>query len=101
MGIGHTFRPKHTADSKVYYACAACGHGLFSGAQEFDAGCGFPSFWQHLQGNVRQQVLTTYGRTRTQLLCHHCGAHLGHLFGHPHTPSNLRYCISAAAIVKK
>ncbi|WP_205504602.1 peptide-methionine (R)-S-oxide reductase [Rufibacter psychrotolerans] len=80
------------------YVCRRCGAALFSPAQKFDSRTGFPSFWGHLGQNVRFHLLDTYGRERTQLLCHHCGGHLGHLFQDARTPSKVRYCINADSI---
>ncbi|RYF87002.1 MAG: peptide-methionine (R)-S-oxide reductase, partial [Chitinophagaceae bacterium] len=77
------------------FACANCGCILFDADKKFEAGCGFPSFWLHHGNNVKQNPLHTYGRSRIQLLCNDCGAHLGHLFSHKHTPNGLRYCINA------
>ncbi|MDQ3279252.1 MAG: peptide-methionine (R)-S-oxide reductase, partial [Bacteroidota bacterium] len=57
-----------------------------------------PSFWSHIEGGVQFNKLTTYQRERTQLLCWHCGLHLGHLFSNKHTPTGLRYCINGASI---
>jgi peptide-methionine (R)-S-oxide reductase len=88
-------------ESKDLYVCTRCGTTLFDAAKKFNAGCGFPSFWMHSENNVKQNFLQTYGRTRTQLLCNNCGAHLGHLFNHRHTPTGLRYCINETAIVLK
>ncbi|HET7896019.1 MAG TPA: peptide-methionine (R)-S-oxide reductase, partial [Flavisolibacter sp.] len=71
---------------------------LFEAGKKFEAGCGFPSFWQSIDNRVQQNLLTTYGRERVQLLCHQCGQHLGHLFPSKHTPSGVRYCINGEAI---
>jgi peptide-methionine (R)-S-oxide reductase len=85
-------------ESTGLYLCTACGHPLFEASKKFNAGCGFPSFWMHLDGGVLQKFLTTYGRERTQLVCSACGAHLGHLFPNKHTPTRIRYCINGEAI---
>ncbi|WP_121353827.1 peptide-methionine (R)-S-oxide reductase [Flavisolibacter nicotianae] len=82
------------------YVCAACGSPLFDADKQFDAGCGFPSFWQALESGVKQNPLHTYGRCRIQLLCRTCGLHLGHLFQHKHTPTGVRYCINGESIRK-
>jgi peptide-methionine (R)-S-oxide reductase len=84
--------------ARGHYVCSQCGTPLFEAAKKFDAGCGFPSFWMHLVEQVRLNPLDTYGRKRTQLLCNNCGQHLGHLFEHKQTPTQLRYCINADAI---
>jgi peptide-methionine (R)-S-oxide reductase len=80
------------------YACTSCGSELFSAAAKFDSGTGFPSFWQHIEDQVRQQFLDTYGRERIQLLCNSCSQHLGHLFPNKKTPTGVRYCINKEAI---
>jgi peptide-methionine (R)-S-oxide reductase len=88
-------------DSKVatgQYVCAACGFPLFKEASRFDAGCGFPSFWAHMEDGVQMNRLTTYGRERIQLVCRQCGLHLGHLFPNKFTPTGVRYCINQASI---
>jgi peptide-methionine (R)-S-oxide reductase len=85
-------------DAAGTYVCTACGHPLFAAAKEFNAGCGFPSFWLHLDGGVKFNPLSTYGRERIQLLCNHCGHHLGHLFPNKSTPTGVRYCINKEAI---
>lgn len=87
----------HENDEGVY-RCSRCGHALFEARKKFDAGCGFPSFWQHKQDGIRLNALTTYGRNRTQLVCNACGQHIGHLFPNRLTPSGLRYCIAHDAI---
>ena len=88
-----------SSHQKGIYGCARCGSPLFEAAKKFDAGCGFPSFWLHIEANVKLKELDTYGRKRIQLLCKNCGLHLGHLFNHKHTPTQKRYCINASAIL--
>jgi peptide-methionine (R)-S-oxide reductase len=90
--------PEFNMQASGTYVCARCRHALFAAHQQFDAGCGFPSFWWHLEGGITQKPLHTYGRSRIQLLCSHCGQHLGHLFPNKHTPTGLRYCISKTSI---
>ena len=80
------------------YVCSGCGQALFDADKKFDSKTGFPSFWMHIGQNVKENFLDTYGRERTQLLCNHCGLHLGHLFPNKHTPTRVRYCINANSI---
>src|SRR5688572_20094178 len=80
------------------YSCTSCDSPLFEATKKFDAGCGFPSFWMHYGDHVTLNPLNTYGRSRIQLLCTHCGAHLGHLFPNKSTPTQVRYCINEKAI---
>ncbi|MFD2246749.1 peptide-methionine (R)-S-oxide reductase [Pontibacter ruber] len=80
------------------YTCSECGNVLFEAETKFDVGSGFPSFWSQVGDNVKHNPLNTYGRHRIQLLCSQCGQHLGHLFEDARTPTNMRYCINAAAL---
>jgi peptide-methionine (R)-S-oxide reductase len=89
--------PAEDLQTKNIYACSKCGNTLFEATHKFDAGCGYPSFWQH-SGGVKENLLQTYGRSRIQLLCNKCDQHLGHLFKSKQTASGVRYCINANAI---
>lgn len=86
-------------NTAAVYQCSGCGNNLFEAEKKFDAGAGFPSFWQHIGEGVEQKFLDTYGRERIQLLCSACGQHLGHLFENKYTPTRLRYCIKHEAIM--
>ncbi|WP_207493306.1 peptide-methionine (R)-S-oxide reductase [Aridibaculum aurantiacum] len=85
-------------DAAGVYGCSNCGATLFTAKSRFNAGCGFPSFYQHIEDHVVFKPLDTYGRHRIQLLCRSCGQHLGHLFKHASTPTKVRYCINEKTI---
>jgi peptide-methionine (R)-S-oxide reductase len=94
----HRGKVAENGQQRGVYTCSACGSILFEASTRFEVGSGFPSFWAQVGDNVQQNPLGTYGRQRTQLLCRHCGQHLGHLFEDARTPTHVRYCINADSI---
>src|SRR5882724_451214 len=60
------------------YRCVCCGEQLFSSEAKFDSGCGWPSFTAPLvEENVDEHDDRSHFMTRTEVVCHACGAHLG------------------------
>ena len=80
------------------YHCVCCGSRLFDSSAKFDSGCGWPSFDQALPGAVRYQEDHSAGMRRTEILCQHCGAHLGHVFDDGPTASGQRYCVNSVSL---
>jgi peptide-methionine (R)-S-oxide reductase len=79
------------------FVCRKCARPLFSAQTKFEAGCGWPSFDQSIEGAIKR-VLDTDGR-RTEIICENCGAHLGHVFeGEDLTDKNTRHCVNSLSI---
>ena len=89
-------------DTKIQgtYACAACGHDLFSSETKYNSGSGWPSFWDVVEsGNVELKEDNTHGMRRIEAVCGQCDSHLGHVFEDgPSEKTGLRYCINSLAL---
>jgi peptide-methionine (R)-S-oxide reductase len=82
------------------YVCKGCGNELFRSETKFDAGCGWPSFYETIdKSKVKEIVDYSHGMIRTEVVCARCNGHLGHVFNDGYgQPTGLRYCINGVSL---
>ena len=96
------------------YKCKNCGQELFKSETKYNAGCGWPSFFECMGPNAVCVRQDTDG-LRHELICHTCHSHLGHVFFNEIrvqskqtrldkrgvSNSNERHCVNSVALVFK
>ncbi len=82
------------------YVDAATGEPLFTSAEKFDSGTGWPSFVRPIHSDaVVEKSDYSAGMARIEVKSRFGGSHLGHVFNDgPKETGGLRYCINSAAL---
>lgn len=84
---------------KGTYYCAGCHQALFDSGTKFESGTGWPSFYKPIsEGAVSINKDSSYGMVREEVVCSHCGGHLGHVFDDGPKPTGLRYCMNSVSL---
>lgn len=90
---------KFHSDTGVY-TCAGCEAPLYTANHKFKSGCGWPAYFDSIPGAVTRHTDSTFGMSRTEIVCSNCGGHLGHVFkgeGYA-TPTDERHCVNSVSI---
>lgn len=82
------------------YLCAGCEAPLYKSETKFDSGCGWPAFYQAVEGALTLTTDKTHGMTRTEICCATCGGHVGHVFYNEgyKNPTNERHCANSISL---
>ncbi|WP_277043769.1 bifunctional methionine sulfoxide reductase B/A protein [Prevotella multiformis] len=82
------------------YVDVTTGEPLFSSADKYDSGCGWPAFSKPIDKSlITDHTDTSHGMVRTEVRSKTGKAHLGHVFDDgPAETGGKRYCINSASL---
>lgn len=85
---------------KGIYVDIVTGEPLFSSADKYDSGTGWPSFTRPIEENaVDERADRSLSAERREVISRQGGSHLGHVFADgPQEHGGLRYCMNSAAL---
>ena len=80
------------------YHCAGCDLPVYSSADKYDSGTGWPSFTKPIEAAVATRPDRQVLFELTEVHCRRCGGHFGHIFDDGPAPLGKRHCINGLSL---